>query len=173
MGAVRIITYPDGRRYEGQVSATGRRHGLGVATGGLTRFEGSMFRHAGQWREDVPHGAGEQVASDGDLVVGTWADGVLVRGSVTTRGDGCVYDGELDAHGQRHGHGSLRYSNGDQYIGSFVHGVRHGQGVHTWVNGDRFVGSLANDGTWWCGCGGGAGRALRILFSVSGIVKRA
>ncbi len=40
-------------------------------------------------------------------------------------GDGCLYEGDISEK-QRHGTGSLTYSNGDMYLGTFVKNTRYG-----------------------------------------------
>jgi len=43
--------------------------------------------------------------------------------------DGSVYDGEWNGDGEKHGHGSLTYSNNTQCTGQFQHGLLSGRGV--------------------------------------------
>ena len=50
------------------------------------------------------------------------------------------YIGERNAKGERHGHGTFTYPNGDIYTGEWRDGVQHGQGTLTFSSG-RTVGS--------------------------------
>jgi len=43
--------------------------------------------------------------------------------------DGSSYDGEWNGDGEKHGRGSLTYSNNTQYTGQFQHGLHSGKGV--------------------------------------------
>jgi len=45
--------------------------------------------------------------------------------------DGSVYDGEWNSDGERHGVGSLTYSNNTSYTGQFEHGLHSGIGAMT------------------------------------------
>lgn len=50
-----------------------------------------------------------------------------------------TYEGPLNAQGQRHGNGTLKWSNGDVYKGNFINGVRHGPGSLTFAKGTTAV----------------------------------
>jgi hypothetical protein len=45
----------------------------------------------------------------------------------------------------KHGKGTLTYSNGDKYEGMFENGKRHGKGTYTFKNGGRRDGIYNND----------------------------
>ena len=77
----------------------------------------------------------------------------------------CGYEGDLDAHGRKHGVGTMCYSNGDWYVGEWARGRRHGIGRYMDAAGDildgRFVaglpecaahpvGATAEAATCWC-----------------------
>lgn len=47
-----------------------------------------------------------------------------------------IYHGEYNAKGERHGHGTITWANGDVYKGSFVRNQRHGHGVLTFASND-------------------------------------
>jgi len=54
-----------------------------------------------------------------------------------------TYEGPLNVYGQRHGLGTLKWSNGDVYSGNFVNGVRQGAGKLTFGKngaGGEYVG---------------------------------
>jgi len=52
------------------------------------------------------------------------------------------YEGELNDIGQRHGRGTITWSNGDKYEGDFKEGKEHGQGTITWSDGGKYVGEF-------------------------------
>ena len=52
-----------------------------------------------------------------------------------------VYNGEID--GKLNGHGTMKYSNGNTYVGDWKDDKRHGRGKQTNANGTVF-----HDGVW-------------------------
>ncbi|XP_014474500.1 PREDICTED: radial spoke head 1 homolog [Dinoponera quadriceps] len=52
----------------------------------------------------------------------------------------CVYEGERDEKGARHGSGKALLPNGDVYVGRYRDGLRHGKGVYAFKNGARYNG---------------------------------
>ena len=52
------------------------------------------------------------------------------------------YNGERNAQGERHGHGTAILQNGDLYSGEYKNGVRDGYGEYIYANqnGAKFVG---------------------------------
>ena len=60
-----------------------------------------------------------------------------------------VYVGEKK-DGERHGHGTLTFSNGYKYVGEFLDGEMNGQGTISWSNMEKFVGEW-KDGKRWNG----------------------
>ena len=63
---------------------------------------------------------------------------------------GHKYIGEFKGN-LRHGHGKLKYENGDLYEGSFAEGKFHGHGVYDWASG------ISYEGEWVHGHPQGAG----------------
>ena len=71
------------------------------------------------------------------------------------------YEGEKDAEGKRHGHGTLTSPDGNKYEGEWVHGEQHSQGTLTtshgtyeggWANGKKHgQGELSYKDEKWCG----------------------
>jgi hypothetical protein len=49
-----------------------------------------------------------------------------------------LWQGELNAQGQRHGRGVYTTKNGDVYTGEYVNGRRHGRGVYVRADGSRY-----------------------------------
>ena len=47
----------------------------------------------------------------------------------------CMYDGEYNSSGNRHGDGTLIWMNGDKYVGKFKDGYIDGRGTITFHDG--------------------------------------
>ena len=52
--------------------------------------------------------------------------------------NGDVYVGELK-ESKHHGYGTYKWVNGDVYVGEWKEGKQHGQGTYKWVNGDTHI----------------------------------
>ena len=55
------------------------------------------------------------------------------------------YSGKLDGEGKLCGQGTMRWSSGGFYSGSWNNSKRSGSGNMTWSNGNRYFGNWAND----------------------------
>ena len=55
-----------------------------------------------------------------------------------------VYDGDFK-NDNRHGHGTMTYSDGDVYVGGWLYDYKSGQGNMTFKNGDTYEGDYMND----------------------------
>lgn len=62
-----------------------------------------------------------------------------------------VYEGQLDALGEPHGHGSITWENGGKYDGEWIDGKANGIGIMHYGNGDKY------EGGWKDGCRCGMG----------------
>ena len=51
------------------------------------------------------------------------------------------YEGEFK-DGQRTGHGTYSFANGDKYVGSFINSEKSGRGEYNFSNGDRYIGEF-------------------------------
>jgi hypothetical protein len=62
-----------------------------------------------------------------------------------------VYHGDLDeiltinGHQTRHGHGTMKYFNGNVYTGEWYEDCFHGTGEYIWADGRKFVGNFKKD----------------------------
>jgi hypothetical protein len=56
-----------------------------------------------------------------------------------------TYEGLYNNYGQRHGEGTMTWSNGDQYVGNFFNGLRDGLGTITFGTGGEYSGSWSLD----------------------------
>ena len=54
-----------------------------------------------------------------------------------------LYEGPHNARGERHGKGTMRWANGDVYVGEFYQGSRQGTGTLNFADGSEYVGD------WW------------------------
>jgi ABC-type dipeptide/oligopeptide/nickel transport system ATPase component len=92
--------------------------------------------------------------SDGGLLEGRWdPPGVLQSGTLRFS-SGDEYDGSF-SNGLRHGHGRYRWSGGSTYSGEWKEGKIHGFGVYDWPGGSHF------EGNWEAGLRAGYGKAHR------------
>ena len=67
------------------------------------------------------------------------------NGEGTMRYDnGDVYVGNW-VNGEREGYGEMKYSNGDVYAGDWKDGVRYGDGTYIWKEGGEYTGEYKND----------------------------
>lgn len=95
------------------------------------------------------------------------AESVLLTSTVI-EGKNFHYEGQVDAEGRKHGHGTLSFdtgdtytgqwrndrmngegtyvfADGDKYVGQWQDGKMHGRGTYTYANGDRYTGLFADD----------------------------
>ena len=121
------------------------------------------------------YGYGRYVKGDGTQIIGKFRDGQLVFGITLGKesaivGNASFYSSyslttskleyvflsntrqllDTKALGE-YGFVSMRYSNGDQYIGEVFQGMRHGYGIYYYANGDLWFGQYANN--YRCGFG--------------------
>jgi hypothetical protein len=55
------------------------------------------------------------------------------------------YEGQVNAQGEKHGHGSLIFHSGDRYEGQWRHDRMHGEGTYKFADGDKYVGQFQNN----------------------------
>jgi len=154
-GSCRKIVYYDGE-YQGH-TINGKKNGPGTMfwnngdiyngnwrndkRNGCGKFESSEFVYEGDWKDDQMHGEGtitwyngvDWTWMEGDVYEGEWVHNKMCgKGKMTYYIDLDVdqkneYEGDFK-DGQRHGSGTMRYSNGDVYKGNWAEGLRYGQG---------------------------------------------
>ena len=119
-------TYADGSTYEGEFRH-GARDGFGTLTLPASDDDESAdderadeeeeedddrvpARYVGGWRDDVPHGDGKQISSDGCALKATFSRGTPTGDVVSTYADGVTvrYVGELGEDGEYGGVGTSR-----------------------------------------------------------------
>ncbi len=57
-----------------------------------------------------------------------------------TAKDGSSYVGEMNARGQRHGHGQQKWPDHSLYTGEWKNDKENGRGTYIWPNGDQYTG---------------------------------
>ncbi|CAN6992298.1 unnamed protein product [Brassica rapa subsp. trilocularis] len=107
--------------------------------------------YTGQWRDNLPHGHGKYLWTDGCMYVGEWHRGKTMGKGRFSWPSGATYEGDFK-NGYMDGKGTYIDSSGDLYRGSWVMNLRHGQGTKSYVNGDCY------DGEWRRGLQDGHGR---------------
>lgn len=81
-------------------------------------------KYSGQTKNDVPHGTGVMVWSDGRRYEGEWK------------------------YGDRDGKGTYRWPGGEVYRGQWRNNLWHGQGVYTKADGTVMEGEWKNGNMW-------------------------
>lgn len=118
--------------------------------------------YTGQCSDNIPHGHGKYLWTDGCMYVGDWH-----RGRATGKGkffwpSGATYEGDfksgfMDGKGTytgpsgntyrgnwvmnlKQGQGTKNYLNGDYYEGEWKRGLQDGEGKYQWNNGNHYIG---------------------------------
>jgi hypothetical protein len=145
--------------YQGDVNASGQRHGIGKCT---TPY----YVLIGQWKNDQFSGWGRESRSNGDVFEGRYENGLLNgkgiflnskrvkyigdfrntrrwgKGELTT--DKFLYQGDF-YNNQLHGKGRIKFfRDGIEYKGSFNYDKIEGFGTFRWSNGDTYLGHVKN-----------------------------
>ena len=98
--------------------------------------------YTGTWRRGQLHGWGRMVWSTGKLrtFLGTWHQNRMKKGTLRFR-NGDIYVGNI--RGRRpHGKGILCSRHGWVYDGAFVHGKKHGEGTEHYLDGGVYKGTF-------------------------------
>ncbi len=159
------LVWKDGDTYTGDWHSD-LRHGFGT----YTTTDGD--RYTGQWQNGKMHGEGTYTWSDGDTYAGqyangkrngegtfTWADGQTYTGSYVDgarEGQGTMIFAPDDSSGrksyvgqwknnERHGTGTMAWTDGAVYEGEWVNGNFEGKGIYVWPDGDFYDGEWQDD----------------------------
>ncbi|ESL05678.1 hypothetical protein TRSC58_06663 [Trypanosoma rangeli SC58] len=156
---------PDGSEYYGDVLLD-QPHGLGIMLfKASSNFYGSGDRYGGGWKNGLFHGEGVFLTS-AFTYQGGWLEGHMHGKGVMTYSRRITdfvlwgmsvfsafdkthapleYTGEFHYRYQRHGHGVMKYSNGDIYDGDWASNLRHGHGTLTTAAGEVYTGRWDKD----------------------------
>ncbi|XP_022764375.1 phosphatidylinositol 4-phosphate 5-kinase 6-like [Durio zibethinus] len=107
--------------------------------------------YTGQWCDNLPHGNGKYLWTDGCMYVGEWFKGMTMGKGKFCWPSGATYEGEFKS-GFMDGKGTYTGFSGDTYKGSWVMNLKHGQGTKSYANGDYY------EGEWRRGFQDGHGR---------------
>lgn len=91
----------------------------------------------------VKHGFGTYYWNSGERLEATYMDDNPLNGKYYFK-DGTIYDGSFQ-NWNFHGFGSMKWPNGDLYVGNFVNGSRSGKERYTFASGGYY------DGDWFNG----------------------
>jgi len=135
----KTVQYPDGSTYTGCLR-NGLKHGPGV-------YKSPTEVYEGEWQDDLQHGTGRQIWSDGRLYEGQYVKGHFSgMGRMvwrTAKGTMC-YEGEY-LEDLKHGTGKFTWPDGRCYEGEWMRGKRHGRGAYTTAKGDYKIGYWTED----------------------------
>ena len=127
-------------------------------------MNGALYQ--GCWKDDLQHGKGKEVWTDGSTYEGMYLKGKKHGYGAYRWNDGSRYDGQwfenkisglglyswLDGrtykgqwkNNNMHGHGVYFWKDGRRYEGEYEEDKKHGFGVYTWADGRRYEGYWAN-----------------------------
>ncbi|KAK6939822.1 MORN motif [Dillenia turbinata] len=97
--------------------------------------------YTGTFSNNVPHGSGKYLWTDGCMYEGEWRRGKASGKGKFSWPSGATFEGEFKS-GRMEGSGTFIGSDGDTYRGSWVSDRKHGYGQKRYANGDFYEG-------WW------------------------
>ncbi|KAI7742180.1 hypothetical protein M8C21_029939, partial [Ambrosia artemisiifolia] len=95
--------------------------------------------YIGGFSNNLPHGSGKYLWSDGCMYEGDWKKGKASGKGKFSWPSGATYEGEFKS-GRMEGSGTFTGSAGDTYRGSWLADRKHGYGVKHFSNGDYYEG---------------------------------
>lgn len=96
--------------------------------------------YTGEIVNDLPHGKGIQIWSDGAKYEGNWKFGKANGYGIFYHVDGDIYKGYWKDD-KANGEGIYESAEGVSYEGNWLDDYQHGKGVETWKDGSKFKGS--------------------------------
>jgi len=131
-------------QYEGNFER-GQRHGFGTL---ICEVDGTSYK--GKWHRDRPVSGKWRIRYRNGSVFSGQAQAAAEEYSFPVRRPATlglppvnVYHSVVTP--QPHGFGTMKYTNGDVYVGNFLHGKRQGKGACVFANGDKWEGDWSND----------------------------
>ncbi|XP_052187018.1 phosphatidylinositol 4-phosphate 5-kinase 6-like [Diospyros lotus] len=110
---------------------------------------GDMYM--GQWVDNLPHGQGKYLWTDGCMYFGEWFNGKTNGKGRFSWPSGATYEGEFK-NGYMDGQGTYTGAEGATYRGSWAMNLKEGKGTKMFFNGDYY------EGEWQKGLPDGKGR---------------
>lgn len=155
--------YADYGTYSGSYEK-GVRSGNGV----FVWLNGDMY--SGGWKNDRIAGEGTLTLADGTVYAGNFSNNKFTKGTMTipqsngavlvrnvvdgqlrvactlTLADHTVCEGNISQKGTEFKEDvTIRYPNGDTYVGRLSNGLKSGKGTYTWKKGAHYVGNWKDD----------------------------
>ncbi len=133
-----LIEFRDGSRYIGDYKEDKDKlqvmHGKG-------EFIDKNFKYTGEFKDNVKHGRGVYVWSDGSRFDGDFRDDKPSGKGTWLFANGDRYEGEV-TNGQIVGKGLYVSKDGDRITGGFIDAKANGKVVYEFASGDRFEGFM-------------------------------
>ena len=137
------MMYPNGDMYEGNFE-----NGIKQGTGTMIFHTACIY--IGEWNNDNMEGSGYMKWPMGDYFYGEWKNGDPYYGTkyflqpnapydAPIEGRYCVYTGTFDGGGLLSGWGTMRWPDGDVYVGQWENNVRSGWGTLYWPSEDSNI----------------------------------
>lgn len=114
-------------------------HGVG----GVVHTGKAIYKGAFNVYGERDGSGGVMTWENGDVFTGDFFNGNRHGHGTLVFADGSEYVGEWECNRQ-HGAGTRRWNNGDCYTGQYVDGARTGEGRFYFANGDLYVGEWVN-----------------------------
>jgi len=105
---------------------------------------GITCTYEGEWKDDMPHGLGLKIWSDGASFVGSWNGGRFHGYGTHSWASGNKYEGMWKNH-MRNGYGSNTWPQKDCYEGDWLDDQKDGYGIYVWPDGRRYEGQWKKD----------------------------
>ncbi len=138
------------------IYASGLRYiKLNTEIGGYVKFFGTVDGQNNPYKGDLYYSDGTTAKvdmlnhkvtfSNGDVYTGALNSSLRMEGEGTLAySTGDIYEGTFE-DGVITGEGTFTYANGDVYRGTFLNGSKNGEGVYTWFDGSSYTGTFVDD----------------------------